>query len=362
VKPRYRQVICIIIAAILIILGGLLIGERMYRYFLPPSASVEAVAYDDLFRFTVSIAAMIFLLVEGVLIYVIVRYRRRRGDNSDGPPIHGNTGLEIAWTIMPAVIVTVLAIYSYNVLKVYELPYDSVAAWFCGPLTPAQALAEPISGGDLTVDVIGRQYNWEFRYPQYDNVSSAEMHVPVDEYVLLRLTSEDVIHSFWVPQFRLKKDALPGFVTEARFEATETGVYPIICAELCGMGHSEMRASLVVESREDFDAWIDGLVSESVGPSDPVTVGRKMFIRLGCGSCHTLGDVGAGGQLAPPLDGLGGRAGSRIPDLSAEEYVRRSMLEPKSFLVEGHLDVMPEYGDRMTDVELDAFVEYLLQQ
>ena len=361
-KPKYRQVICIIIAAILIILGGLLIGEKMYRYFLPPSASVEAAAYDDLFRFTVSIAAMIFLLVEGVLIYIIVRYRRTRGDTSDGPPVHGNTGLEVAWTIMPAVIVTVLAVYSYNVLKIYELPYESAAAWFCGPLTPAQALAEPISGGDLTVDVFSRQYSWEFKYPQYDNVSSAEMHVPVDEYVLLRLTAEDVIHSFWVPQFRLKKDALPGFVTEARFEATETGVYPIICAELCGMGHSEMRAPLVVESREEFDAWIDGLVSEGVETSDPVTAGRKVFIRLGCGACHTLGDAGAGGQLGPPLDGAGGRAGSQIPGMTAEEYVRQSILDPVSFIVDGYLDVMPANGGQVTDAELSALVEYLLQQ
>ena len=361
-KPKYRQVMCIALVAILVILGGLFIGAKLSEYFLPQSASVESVAYDNLFRFTLSIAAMVFLLVEGLLLYVIVRYRRRPGDTSDGPPIHGNTALETAWTIMPAVIVTVLAIYSYDVLKVVELPYDSVASWFCGPLTPAQALAEPVSGGDLVVDVISRQYSWEFKYPQHDNVSSMEMHVPVDEYVLLRLTSEDVIHSLWVPQFRLKKDALPGFVNEARFQATATGTYPIICAELCGLDHSEMRAPLIVESEEDFDAWIDGLVSRGVETGDPVTMGRSVFIRLGCGSCHTLGDAGAGGQLGPPLDGEGGRAGSRVPGLAAEEYVRQSVVDPMSFIVNGYLDVMPEYGDRVTDAELSALVEYLLQQ
>ena len=363
-KTNIRQVACIALVALFIVLGGVLIGLKMYQWFLPQSVTVESAMYDQLFRFTVSIAGMVFLLVEGTLLYVLVRFHRRPGETGDGPAIHGNTSLEIVWTLIPAVIVTVLSLYSYDVLKTMDVAYDSVASWFCGPLTPAKALAEPVSGGDLVVDVISRQFSWEFRYPQYDNVSSTEMHVPVDEFVLLRLTSEDVIHSFWVPQFRLKKDSLPGYVNEARFEAKNEGTYPVICAELCGLGHSEMRSALVVESQEKFDAWIQSLVSQtaSAQASDPVAQGRTLFARLGCGACHTSSDAATEGQLGPVLDGLGARAGSRIPGVSAEDYVKASLRTPNEFIVEGFLDAMPSFADRLDDAELNALVQYLLQQ
>lgn len=359
---KYREVICIFLVAAFIILGGLLIGAQLYRYFLPKSASVESAVYDNLFHFTASIAGMIFLLVEGILIYTIVRFRRKPGDLSDGPAIHGNTSLETVWTIIPAIIVTILAFYSYDVLKIVELPYDRVSSWFCGPLTPAKALAEPVSGGDLVVDVIGYQYYWEFKYPQYGNATSTEMHAPVDEFVLLRLTANDVIHSFWLPEFRLKKDALPGYVNEARFRAKTLGTYPIVCAELCGLGHSQMRAVLVVESREDFEKWARGLASKTIDTADPMAGGRQLFVQLGCGSCHTLSDAGGNGVLGPVLDGLGARAGSRMAGLSAEEYVRQSILMPKSFIVDGFLDAMPSYADRITELELGMLAQYLLAQ
>jgi len=362
VNFKYREVLCIVLIAAFIILGGLLIGMQMYRHFLPQAASWESVAYDNLFRFTVSIAAMIFLLVQGMLIFIIVRFRRRPDDVGDGPPIHGNTTLEAVWTIIPAVIVTVLAFYSYDVLKIVELPYDRLSSWFCGPLTPAQVLAEPISGGDVVVDVIGYQFYWEFRYPQYGNATSTEMHVPVDEFVLLRLTSNEVIHSFWVPEFRFKKDAPPGYVNQARFRASVVGTYPIICAELCGLGHSQMRARLVVESREDFERWANGLAAQAVETADPMVAGRQLFVKLGCGSCHILSDAGGNGVLGPALDGLSARAGSRIPGLAAEDYVRQSILNPKTFIVEGYLDAMPSYADRVTEMELSVLVQYLLSQ
>lgn len=359
---KYRQVICIFLVAAFIVLGGLLIGSQMYRYFLPKSASLESSVYDNLFHFTASIAGMVFLLVEGALVLILIRFRRKPGDLSDGPAIHGNTSLETVWTIIPAVIVTVLAFYSYDVLKIVEVPYDRISSWFCGPLTPAQALAEPISGGDLVVDVIGYQYYWEFKYPQYGNATSTELHAPVDEYVLLRLTSTDVIHSFWVPEFRLKKDAPPGYINEARFKATTEGTYPVICAELCGLGHSQMRASLVVESRQNFEEWANGLAAATVETSDPMVAGRQLFVKLGCGSCHTLSDAGGNGVLGPVLDGLGARVGSRVADLPADEYVRQSILAPKSFIVEGYLDAMPSFADRVTEAELNVLAQYLLSQ
>lgn len=358
----FRQVITIVLITIAIIAGGLLIGQA-YRLLLPRSASVESEYFDQLFTFTISIAGMIFLLVEGLLLYSVLRFRRRPGDEEDGPPVHGNTKLEIVWTVIPAIIVTVLSFYSYDVLKVVDLQYEDIRSWFCGPyLTPGQVLLEPVKGERLVVDVIGRQYSWEFVYPNYGGVSSAELHVPVGQIVLLRITSEDVIHSFWVPQFRLKKDAIPGVFTEARFTATQPGTYPVICAELCGLGHAAMRASLVAETPEEFETWISSLVSGEAGDGSPVEVGRRLFARLGCGVCHTLQDAGSAADLGPPLDDLAGRAGGRVPGLSAQEYVRQSIVEPQAYILNGYLDVMPAYGDRLTTEELSALVEYLLHE
>ena len=358
---KLRQIITIIGAGFVIVGGGLLMGQ-LYTYILPGVASAEATAYDRLFQFAFAIAGMIILLVDGVLIYCIIYFRRKPGDLSDGPPVHGNTVLEVVWTIIPIIIVSVLSVYSYNVLQVLQLPLDSVAAWFCGPLTPAQALAQPISGGDMVVNVKSRQFAWEFTYPDFGNISSPELHVPLNQTILLRLTSEDVIHSFWVPQFRLKEDAVPGAITEARFVPTVPGTYSVICAELCGMGHSAMRAPLVIENPDEFKAWANGLMSNNASPVSMADVGRRQFIREGCGACHTLKDAGAGGQLGPVLDGLGAGASSRIPGKSAPDYVRESVLDPKTYIVPGYMDVMPSFKDKMTDQEMGALVGYLLQQ
>jgi cytochrome c oxidase subunit II len=358
---KLRQIITVIGAGFVIVGGGLLIGQ-LYKIILPGSASAEATAYDRLFQFAFSIAGMIVLLVDGVLVYCIIYFRRKPGDLSDGPSIYGNRVLEIVWTIIPIIIVSVLSIYSYNVLQVLQLPLDSVTAWFCGPLTPAQALAQPISGADLVINVKSRQYAWEFSYPDFGNISSPELHVPIDQTVLLRLTSEDVIHAFWVPQFRIKQDAVPGAVTELRFVPNTLGTYTVICAELCGMGHSAMRAPLVIESPDKFKAWGDGLMNNKASPTNITDAGRNQFIREGCGACHTLKDAGAGGQLGPALDGLGARASSRISGSSAPDYVRQSILDPKAYIVPGYMDVMPSFKDKMTDQELGALVGYLLQQ
>src|ERR671910_1399899 len=197
--------------------------------------STAAGTIDTLLDVGIVLSSFVFSIVMVMLVYSVWRWRARPGDESDGAPIHGNTKLEIAWTAIPTVIVTFLAIYSWIVL----------------------ADIEARESDRMTVDVYAQQFEWRFEYPDQE-VTSRELHVPVDRQVELRLHALDVIHSFWVPEWRIKKDAVPGITTTA-FVTPDTvpeGQLTLVCTELCGIGHSTMRAPVVVEnSQDDFDTW-----------------------------------------------------------------------------------------------------------
>ncbi len=200
----------------------------------PPMAASRAVQVDQLFNSLVGIAAAIFLLVEGALVYSVLRFRRRKGHQGEGIPTHGDNQLEVAWTVVPAMIVVWVAIHSAGVLTEIST-------------TPPDA---------MPVRVTAQQFVWQFEYPEY-GIQSPALHVPVDRPVALELTSNDVIHSFWVPAFRLKQDAFPGRTTHNTFTAVMTGTYPVVCAELCGAGHSIMRSEVVVHEQSDFEDWLE---------------------------------------------------------------------------------------------------------
>jgi cytochrome c oxidase subunit II len=241
-----------------------------------------------------------------------------------------------------------------------DFNYSILGRWFHGPLTPGEILSEPIRGGDVVVEVTGRQFAWTYKYPTY-GINTTELHVPINKLILLRLTSTDVIHSFWVPDLRLKKDANPGLVNEMRFTPDKTGTYLVECSELCGLGHAEMRSTLVVQTQADFEAWAEQMVKGGQATS-PDQAARTILVQQGCGTCHSLKDANLTGQIGPPLDGIGGIAGSRIPGLAAADYIRQSVLDPKAYIVPGYMDVMPSYRDRISTVEMDLLVTYLLKQ
>ncbi len=220
------------IFTLLVIGSGLLVG-RFVR-LMPPIASEEAVMVDGLFRTMLGIAAALFLLVLGSLLYVVFRFRRRPGHEGEGMPIHGSNRLEVAWTIVPALIVFWLAAYSSQILL--------------------QLRAERRDA--LQINVIARQFVWQFEYPEFGIVST-DLHVPADRPVRLELLSQDVIHSFWVPAFRIKQDAFPQRSTVVSFTANRPGKYPVVCAELCGAGHAVMRSEVVVHEAEDFTRWVE---------------------------------------------------------------------------------------------------------
>lgn len=218
---------------LLVIGAGILVGR--YVNLMPPAATLEAVMIDRLFNIMLGIAAAIFLLVEGVLLYAVLRFRRRKGREGEGLPLHGSNRLELAWTFIPALIVFWLAAVSGQVIfQLDATPQDP-----------------------LRVRVVARQFSWQFEYPEH-GVTSSELNVPVGQPVVLELISMDVIHSFWVPAFRLKEDALPMRETRLNFTASAVGEYPVVCAELCGAGHAQMRTRVLVLNPDAFDSWLAG--------------------------------------------------------------------------------------------------------
>ncbi|MGD1905063.1 MAG: cytochrome c oxidase subunit II [Leptolyngbyaceae cyanobacterium] len=255
---------------------------------LPEQASEQSVLVDELFNSMVVMGTALFLLVEGAILYCMVQFRQRKGDETDGPPIEGNLPLEAFWTAIPTILVIGLGLYSFQVFldiggitpghvahdhgtmiaQSAEAPLPESSAEPEGTLVAENGvfgLGAPLENedtlADLQVDVTGMQYAWIFTYPQ-DNIIDGELHVPVGADVQLNISAKDVIHSFWVPQFRLKQDAIPGKKTALRFIASKEGSYPVVCAELCGGYHGSMRTQVIVHSPEDYQAWYDQRVAQ----------------------------------------------------------------------------------------------------
>lgn len=235
------------------------------------AASREAVQIDQLFNVMVAISTGLFIIVQGVLVYSAFAFRRRKGDNTDAEPIEGNVPLEILWTAIPAAIVMWLSIYSLDVyssvnsggfvganhmahVHTQEMADTSGAAIAADFGFDASEPSLPGSDNSLHVAVNGMQYAWIFTYPG-TGIVSGELHLPVDQTVKLDIDATDVLHAFWVPEFRLKQDAVPGQQTHLRFTPSKVGEYPVICAELCGAYHGAMRTRAIVQTPEDFKAW-----------------------------------------------------------------------------------------------------------
>ena len=273
IKPvNLKKPLSITAITLVIILVSLWYGQN--NGLLPIDASSEAIKIDRLFNAMMAIATGLFILVQGSLIYSLFAFRQKKDDESDAEPIEGNVLLEIVWTAIPAVIVLWLAIYSQDI-------YSSVnQGGFVGnhmahgnhsqTVASGAAIAAPMDGEESTdssvmnvestsvapfkVNVTGLQYAWIFNYPE-TGIVSGELHVPIDRPVELDISANDVIHAFWVPEFRLKQDAIPGQTTHLSFTPNRVGEYPVICAELCGAYHGGMKTWAVVHSPDDFVAW-----------------------------------------------------------------------------------------------------------
>ncbi len=263
-----------LLVGIFVTLASLWYGQN--HGLLPVAASSEAELVDQLFNVMMTIGFGLFLLVEGALVVAAIRFRRRPGDESDGEHLEGNIPLEILWTAIPAVVVLGISIYSFDIytrmggldlmnhsMAPTNAPAMQVAYQVkngAAPLlTDASAGMGLMPGQDedsvLSVDVKGLQYAFIFNYP--NGIVDGELHVPVDQPVELNLNAQDVLHAFWLPEFRIKQDMIPGQDTKLVFTAIREGTYPVVCAELCGPYHGGMRTQVIVESAEDYATWVD---------------------------------------------------------------------------------------------------------
>jgi len=385
---RSVSLIWIIAAGLAIILGGLLLASFTPMIF-PPAGSVEAEQVDTLFRFMLFIGGAIFLLVNGLLLYSVIRFRARKGDMSDGPPIQGNTTLEFTWTVIPAIIVLVLTIYSFQVWTSITTPKEN----------------------EQTVHGVGQRFAWSFTYdvaadtlpegvtldqlPEpvravYDSgnvmrLTSSQLHTWVGQPVHVLLDTQDVNHSFWIPGMRIKQDLLAGRQTDVRFTPDEAGVYRIVCAELCGPGHGEMAGTVTDNGATLAGAWLIVHPDEQTflrefynpesltvlfPPEDPVELGHQILAsgKYPCSACHALTSLGWVGTQGPGMDGIGARAGNRVPGETGEQYIHDSIRNPTHFVVPGFQPIMPQFNDEpgeanfMPEEDLQAIIAFLLTQ
>ena len=266
-----------LIFGIILTLVSLWYGQN--HGLMPIAASESATEVDNLFNLMMTIATGLFLLIEGALIYILIKFRRKKEDQTDGPPIEGDVGLEIVWTVIPTIIVFVLAIYSFDIYNrmggldpmashdmgtkisqqtQHESLGDKLVAFDNKEKQIALGLGSPLGENQenpLVVNVNGIQYAWIFTYPD-SGVVSGELHVPINKPIKLNMVAGDVIHAFWLPEFRIKQDVFPGRETQLSFISNRLGSYPIICAELCGSYHGGMKTTLYVETQEEYETWI----------------------------------------------------------------------------------------------------------
>jgi cytochrome c oxidase subunit 2 len=324
--------VLVIIVAALVMLGLSALD------LVPDLASEEGVSVDQMFAVQIYIIAFIFSLIIVLMLYSVVVFRRKPGDTSDGTFVKGNTPLEIAWTLIPLAVVL------------------GMGAWGAVQLNDITA-PDP---GELVVEVTGFQWGWRFNYPEHD-VSSSDLYLPINRQVLFELTSIDVIHSFWVPEFRIKQDAVPGMITRLRVTPTELGEYNMLCAEMCGYAHSAMVAPVVVVEERDFEAWLDGQVLEAASADEktPAERGAEVAEAAGCLACHS---VDGSTMVGPTWLGLFDSErtledGTTV--VADEEYLRSSILEPGSQVVADYPDVMPAAYATLGEEDLNAIIEYI---
>ena len=305
----------------------------MSRLFLPEAASTLADQTDALLLFWLGVSLFFALLIAGLIVVFMVRYRRRPGVDH-APDAHGSLLLEATWTAIPFVIAMVLFFWGASI-------YAKIR------LVPADA---------MQIDVVGKQWMWKLQHME-GRREIDELHVPVGRPVKLVMTSEDVIHSFYVPAFRVKQDVIPGRYSSVWFEATKPGTYHLFCAEYCGTLHSRMIGRIVVMEPAAFEAWLAG-ETPGAGNLPVAAAGEALFRAQGCGTCHRADGSGQG----PPLAGVFGRTvaldgGATV--VADETYLRESIMNPTAKLVAGYKPLMPTYQGLLSEEDVMRLVAYV---
>jgi len=308
--------------------------------WLPSPASKEAGRIWFVYWFATWICISIFAIVAAVVVYALVNFRVKEGDLSDGPPVHGHTTLEIVWTAVPFVLVTAIAIVSSIVLA-----------------KDGRAGQNP-----LRIKVTTQQFAYYFTYPNGMTYHDA-LRIPLGRHVLLDLESNDVIHSFWVPAFAQKSDAVPGLHNKIVITPTKVGTYPIICTQLCGLGHALMRNRAIVLSPTAYEAWYKsaGAPTPSTPSSGGSAAAATLFKTTGtCGACHTFTPAGTAGKVGPNLDHL--KADAAKAGQPLENYVKESIENPDAYITPGYTKGVMSGSccKQLSSSQIDQLVQYLV--
>ncbi|MDH3283290.1 MAG: cytochrome c oxidase subunit II [Acidobacteriota bacterium] len=308
-------------------------GSRGGTMWLPEQASTVAPIVDMAFYFILGVSIFFTVLICGITILFLIKYRHRPGHEAEKTPSH-STALELTWSVIPAILVVMMFFYGFR-----------------GYMSMHTPMADAYE-----VLVTGQKWKWLFTYP--NGYIDENLHIEAGRNVRLVMSSEDVIHSVWVPAFRIKQDVVPGRYNKLWFRTEMPGEYVLFCTEYCGTSHSDMNAKVVVHPAGEFDAWLEE-ASDFLSRMPPAEAGALLYRQRGCTQCHSV-DGGAG--IGPTFLGLFGSRdqltdGTRV--LVDEDYVRESILYPQAKLVAGYDPVMPTYKGRLKDEEITAIIEYL---
>jgi cytochrome c oxidase subunit 2 len=301
------------------------------------AASRVAGEVDSVFIYILAIGMFFFVLTQGALIYFAFRYRRRKGEkDKDTPDIRSNLALEALFVVIPSVLVISIFYYGFTVFMQMRAPIP----------------------GATGIGVVAKKWLWEFTYPDGRKTVN-ELRIPVGKPVELNMTSEDVIHSLYIPDYRDKQDILPGRYTQMWLLPDRTGDFQIFCAEYCGEGHSQMLARLIVMEQHEFDEWYAGKAGEELAAMPPAAHGEKLVKDSGCLSCHSLdGTV----KVGPSLKGLYGRTVTLSDGSTAkadDDYIKESIVDPGAKVVKGFPNVMPTFKGSLSDKDITDVIVYM---
>ena len=347
-RERKRTVQQMVVVGIIATAIGIAIGLTIHWF--PPADSTQADQIDTLWDVLIIATVPVFVLVTVIVCFAVIEFRMRPGEeNLDGPPIHGNTRLEVIWTTIPAILIVGLVTYAYVVMRDIE-----------------QA---PAAGNERVVTVTGQQFAWSFAYNEGGKkFTTAQLYLPAGKSVKFDVKSKDVIHDFWVPDFRMKIDAVPGITTHYRVtpkNPAAIGDHAIVCAELCGLGHAFMRQTAHILAPAEFDKWVQKMTAKPAagggGGGGGAAVNAKQIFTSGnadtgataCATCHTLADAGAKGQVGPDLD--------KVLKGKDAAFIKESILTPDKVIAPGYQPgiMPPNFGDTLSAEQVDALVKYL---
>ncbi len=311
-----------------------LAAQQGRSFWMPTQGSTFAPEVDGVFQFIFWLSVFFFVIIIGLMTVFVIRYRRRPGIEADNSITH-NTKLEVFWTVVPSLLVLVIFYLGFR----------------------GYIRARTVPGDTYQINVLGKKWVWSFTYP--NGFSTNELHVPLGRPVSLTMTSDDVIHSLWIPAFRIKMDVVPGRYSKLWFVATEKGEFPILCTEYCGTGHSDMLTKVVVHEPSDFMKWMDEAGNQYEG-MNPAEAGEKVFKKYGCFACHTLD--GKDHPIGPTLKGLWGKMetlsdGKKV--LVDENYIRESILDPQAKIVKGRTPSMTVFKGMIKDEEITFLIELI---